>query len=165
MERQVQFVERQSWPRFTTWPMITVGGIAVAAFAFDELAWPLRAISQTLAIVSIPLLCLLLEWMGPIVEVVQGIVSYEIWPFYRKEIDLSQMKSCTTRTFHPPGNDVTYRTRGYRRVPETHYVELWLTDGRVIDLTTNHPERLAEAIRRESNLAKQQDWREGAILV
>src|SRR4051812_35467789 len=117
MEDEVKFVERQRWPRLLVWPMVTVGGVGVAAFAFDDVGWPMRAVSQTLAIISIPLLCLLLEWMGPTVEVGQGILSYAIWPFYSKEVDLSQVKSCATRTFYPPGNNVTYRTRGYMRVP------------------------------------------------
>ena len=151
-----QFVETQHWPRLITWPVVTAGGLSVAAFAFGEAVWPLREISQVLAVVSIPLGWILLEWMGPTIEVSRGMLRYSIWPFYRKEIDLSQLKSCKSKTFHPGST-------GKYTIPDRHYIELWLTDGRVIVVTTEHPERLAEAIRRES--AKQQEWRQGAVLV
>jgi hypothetical protein len=152
MEQECQFREVQRWSRLISWPLVAIGGIAIATFAQDS-DLDSRWIVQTVALASIPLGCLLLELSGPRLEVKDGKISYSIWPFYRKEIDVAEVTSSTIKTFHPPGN---YGSRYGRlgrigmmySVPDTHYVELHLRDGSVVDLTTLHPERLAEAIRR-----------------
>src|SRR5881227_3984930 len=149
MAHECQFREVQRWSRLISWPLVAIGGIAIATFAQDS-DWDSRWIVQTVALASIPLGCLLLELSGPRLEVKDGKISYSIWPFYRKEIDVAEVTSSTIKTFHPPGNYIS-RYRGLRGtsqtlflVPDTHYVELHLRDGSVVDLTTMYPERLAE---------------------
>jgi len=148
MTPDCQFREVQKWSRLVSWPVVVVGWSSVAVFATSQGDSSVQYIALALAIVCIPLTCLLLEWMGPTVEVRDGLLSYSIWPFYRREFDLSEVSSCMAKTFHPPGNDVQWKRAAYRTVPDTHYVELRLRDGRVIDITTLHPERMVEAIRR-----------------
>jgi hypothetical protein len=161
-----QFREVQRWSRLISWPLVALGGIAVATFAQDSDA-DSRWIVQTAALSMIPLGWLLLELAGPRLEVKDGKISYSIWPVYRKEIEIAEVTSSTTKTFHPPGNDVSWYGRGGRSrmlysVADTHYVELHLRDGSVVDLTTMHPERLAEAIRR-GRLVEEYTNRAGAL--
>jgi hypothetical protein len=147
MEDGCQFRETQPWPRLLTWPL-AAAAFLVPIVLFNEFDNVFGIVLQAMAITCIPLTWLLLEWMGPTVEVRDGTLTYMIWPFYRRQLNLAEVKSCVTKTFHPPGNDVQYHYRGYVAVPDTHYVELSLVGDRVVDITTNHPERLADAIRR-----------------
>jgi hypothetical protein len=168
MESECQFREVQKWSRLLSWPLIAVGGVAVATFAQDTVDSDFRWIVQTAAIAMIPVGWLLLEFAGPRLEVTKGRILYSIWPFYRKEIELTEVLSLDAKTFHPPGNYVSWFGRGFvaartRSVPDTHYVELRLRDGSVIDITTLEPNRLAEAIRKARALGNHEARVNGAV--
>jgi hypothetical protein len=145
MEAECQFREVQRWSRLVSWPLIALGGVAVATFAQDAADSDYRWIVQTAAIAMIPVGCLLLEVAGPRLEVKDGKILYSIWPFYKKEIDLEEVQSSEAKTFHPSGNYVRWKRY---TVQDTHYTELRLVDGSVVDITTLEPRRLAEAIRK-----------------
>jgi len=160
-ERPIEegMLEEQHLPRLLVWPLAFVGAGAVYGVLPDSTDYNATQARVWWLIGTAVLVGLLLS-LRLLIEVKEGYLTVGFRPFYRRCIPLAEISRCQSFTFVPPGNEMRYtpmvatlssvlqepQTQSVFRVPETHGVQLTMTDGHTWRVSTAHPARLIHAI-------------------
>jgi hypothetical protein len=150
---QRHYYETHHVNRWLSWPLVACGGLATGIAGGSDLGDSARRMYVVgILFVSIGIL-LLLEFVGPVVEIEDGELRFWLFPLFRYEVDLGQIREIRVGKWEAQGNYVPFRSQstppGFLRrgfVPPTHYVEVSLFDEGKRYFITNHPYRLKWAL-------------------